>query len=63
VFEARVGPGKLLATSFDLVNSLDTRVAARQFRYSLLRYAASRDFNPLTELQTMYLDKLFGGKD
>jgi hypothetical protein len=63
VFEARVGAGKLLACSFDLVNSLDTRVAARQFRYSLLRYAASRNFNPRTELQPAFLDELFGAKD
>jgi hypothetical protein len=63
VFEARVGPGKLLATSFDLTNSLDMRLAARQLRYSLLRYAASRDFDPQTELQATYLDELFGGKD
>ena len=63
VFEARVGPGKLLATSFDLINLLDTRLAARQLRYSLLRYAASREFDPHTELQATYLDGLFGGKD
>ena len=62
VFEARVGRGKLLATSFDLVNSLDTRLAARQLRYSLLRYAASRDFDPRTELPATYLDELFGGR-
>ena len=56
VFEARVGRGKLLATSFDLINSLDTRLAARQLRSSLLRYAASRDFDPRAELQVKYLD-------
>ena len=63
VIEARVGRGKLLATSFDLINSLDTRLAARQFRSSLLRYAASRDFDPRTELQATYLDELLGGKE
>ena len=63
VFEARVGRGKLIATSFDLIHSLDTRVAARQLRYSLLHYAASRDFNPPSELPVAYLDELFGGKD
>lgn len=63
VFEARVGHGKLLATSFDLTHSLDTRLAARQLRDSLLRYAASRDFDPHTELQPTYLDELFGGKN
>jgi hypothetical protein len=63
VFEARVGRGKLLATSFDLINSLDTRLAARQLRSSLLRYAASRDFDPRTEVQAAYLSELFSGKD
>jgi len=59
VFEARVGRGKLLATSFDLINSLDTRLAARQLRHSLLSYAASREFDPRTEVQAVYLDELF----
>ena len=63
VIEARVGAGKLLATSFDLASSLDTRLAARQLRYSLLRYAASHDFAPATELEVAFLDKLFGARD
>ncbi len=63
VFEVRVGPGKLLATSFDLNNALDARLAARQFRYSLLHYAASHDFDPRTELPPAFLDGLLGGKD
>jgi hypothetical protein len=63
VIEARVGAGKLLATSFDLATSLDTRPAAWQFRHSLLRYAASRDFNPATQLEPAFLDKLFAAKD
>lgn len=63
VFEGRVGASKLLVTSFDLINSLDSRLAARQLRYSLLRYAASRDFNPSTELQQTFLDKLFTTND
>jgi hypothetical protein len=58
-----VGPGKLLATSFDLNNALDARPAVRQFRYSLLHYAASHDFDPRTELQPAFLDGLLGGKD
>jgi Glycosyl hydrolases family 2, sugar binding domain/Glycosyl hydrolases family 2 len=63
VFEARVAAGKLLAVSFDLARSLDTRLAARQLRYSLLRYAASRDFHPATELSPELLDKLFAAED
>ena len=63
VIEARVGAGKLLATSFDLTSSLEKRLSARQLRSSLLRYAASREFAPATELETGYLDKLFAAKD
>jgi glycosyl hydrolase family 2 len=63
VFEARVGAGKLLATSFDLVNSLDTRVAARQLRYSLIHYAASSGFHSATELKPELLDELFSAKN
>ena len=63
VIEARVGAGKLLATSFDLASSLETRLAARQLRYSLLGYAASPDFAPATELDGAFLDKLFAAKD
>jgi hypothetical protein len=54
-----VGPGKLLATSFDLINSLDARPAARQLRYSLLHYAASAEFKPAVELPSEVLDKIF----
>lgn len=62
VIEARVGAGKLLATSFDLTSSLETRLAARQLRYSLLQYAASQDFAPATELEVAFLNKLFAAK-
>jgi hypothetical protein len=50
VFEAKVGPGKLLVSSLDLGTRLDERVVARQLRYSLLAYAASAAFNPAAEL-------------
>lgn len=58
VIEARVGRGKLLATSFDLVSNLQTRLAARQLRASLLSYAASPEFDPKNELDLKYLDAL-----
>jgi hypothetical protein len=63
VFEARVGGGQLLASSFDLVNSLDTRPAARQLRYSLIRYATSSHFHPATVLKPEFLDELFSAKN
>lgn len=59
VFEARSGKGKLLVSTFNLETDLDNRLAARQLRDSLLRYAASNRFNPAEELDMEYLDKLF----
>jgi hypothetical protein len=62
VFEARVGNGKLLVSTFDLEAGLDTRPAARQMRHSLLRYAASEKFDPRLALGMEYLDTLFAAK-
>ena len=59
VIEARVGRGKLLATSFDLVSDPGNRLAARQLRDSLISYAASPEFAPKSELKLDYLDSLF----
>ena len=59
VFEARVGPGRLLATTIDLESDLDTRPAARQLRHSLLAYAASDRFRPRAPLPVSLLDRLF----
>ncbi len=50
LFEAKVGPGRLMVCSIDLVSELDGRPAARQFRYSLLSYMESDRFNPATSL-------------
>jgi beta-galactosidase len=46
VWECRVGNGKLLVCSADLVKDLGTRPAARQLRESLLSYMAGKAFNP-----------------
>lgn len=50
VFEAKVGRGKILVCSADLESDLDARPAARQFRRSLLAYAAGEQFQPKTTL-------------
>jgi hypothetical protein len=50
VFEARVGPGRLLFSAIDLTTDLAKRPVARQLRASLLRYAASEQFAPVGEL-------------
>ncbi|MBS1792773.1 MAG: discoidin domain-containing protein [Acidobacteria bacterium] len=46
LFEARVGRGRLMVSSIDLENDLDTRVAARALRRSVLDYMESARFNP-----------------
>lgn len=48
VFECRVGKGKLLFSSIDLVSDAATRPEARQLRSSLEQYMASTRFQPVT---------------
>jgi hypothetical protein len=48
VFEAKVGGGRLLVSTFDLETRLDERPAARQLRRSLLDYMAGPRFRPAT---------------
>ncbi len=55
VFEARVGPGRLVVCGYDLRSDLAGRPAARQFRRSLLEYAGSRRFRPTTGLSPEFL--------
>lgn len=50
IYETKVGAGKLLVCTLDLNRDLDKRPVARQLRASLLRYAASPDFNPTAEI-------------
>jgi hypothetical protein len=59
VIEARVGNGKLLATSFDLS---DPRPVPRQLLHSLLEYAAGPQFHPSEELPMAELEKLFAAQ-
>ena len=46
IFEAKVSEGKLLVSSADLENDLETRVVARQLRKSILDYMTSATFDP-----------------
>ncbi|WP_340112563.1 sugar-binding domain-containing protein [Maribellus mangrovi] len=46
IFETKVGEGKLVFSSIDLMNNLDERPVARQLRASLLKYMESDAFNP-----------------
>ena len=58
IFEARVGKGKLLVCAMDLDTDSEHRPAARQLKYSLMQYAAGKEFNPVFELPDELLEKL-----
>ena len=58
VLEAKVGPGRLLATSYDLSTDLAHRPVARQLLHSLLSYASS--FNPTASLTPDAVEKILG---
>ena len=59
VFEARVGPGRLLVSSIDFSGDLSQRPSSRQLRASLLQYARSNAFAPKMELPLDSLQPLF----
>jgi len=58
VFEARVGPGRLLVTSVDLRDAVLDPVR-RQLRASLLAYAGSEKFQPTVEMSAEQIRSLF----
>jgi hypothetical protein len=58
IFEARVGKGKLLVCALDLDTGSGQRPAARQLKYSLMQYAAGKEFDPRFKFSAELLDKL-----
>jgi hypothetical protein len=48
-FETKTEGGKLMVSSIDLKNELDSRPVSRQLLYSMLEYMNSESFNPVTE--------------
>ncbi|MCA9260847.1 MAG: discoidin domain-containing protein, partial [Planctomycetales bacterium] len=58
LFEARVGEGRLMVCTSDLESNLEKRLAARQFRASLLAYLASDAFEPAAEISAAQLQSL-----
>ncbi len=59
LFEAQVGPGRLLFCSVDLETAMASRPAARQLRHSLLAYAAGDSFAPAQTIPVTAVDALF----
>jgi hypothetical protein len=58
VFEAKVGNGKLIVCSSDILKDLDQRPVARQLRRSLLDYMAAPAFSPVVPVSEAALDKV-----
>ncbi len=48
--EAKIGKGRIIVTSMDLTNNMETRIVARQFKHSLFNYMNSNDFKPKDEI-------------
>jgi hypothetical protein len=61
VFEARVGRGRLLACSIDLAEAGPADPVVRQFRRSLLDYAAGDRFAPAVEVTPAQMRTLLAG--
>ncbi|MCM1313092.1 MAG: hypothetical protein NC252_09375 [Roseburia sp.] len=59
LFEAEVLGGKLVMTTMDLTNNLDSRIAARQMRASILQYMNSDKFEPQFKIDAGLIEDLF----
>ena len=59
VFEANVYKGKIMVCSADISNNLENRPAARQLRYSLIKYMLSDSFKPKYTVDFGTLSDLF----
>jgi hypothetical protein len=58
LFEARLGEGRLMLSTVDVVGGLSTRPIARQLRHSMLAYMASDRFDPSVALTTEQIRSL-----
>ncbi len=59
LFEAKMGEGKLVFCSMDILTDLEKRPHARQLKYSLLKYMNGSSFNPSYQAQAKDLSNLF----
>ncbi|TKC06976.1 glycoside hydrolase family 2 protein [Pedobacter frigoris] len=59
VIEAKLGKGKLIICSMDIHTDLEKRTTARQLRYSLMKYASEKSFEPELQLTEEELKGLF----
>ena len=59
LFEAKVGEGKLLFCSMDILSDWEQRPEARQLYFSLLEYMKSDSFDPSSAMESDVLVQLF----
>ncbi len=59
LFEANVAGGRLVMTTMDLANDLDSRIVARQLRRSILDYMESDSFRPSATIDPAVITELF----
>lgn len=59
LFEANIGKGKLVMTTMDITNNLDTRIVARQMKESILNYMHSDSFIPKWTIDQERISDLF----
>ena len=59
LLEVRVLNGRLLMTTMDISTNLESRPVARQLRYSIMNYMASKDFQPSTKVEPEVIRHLF----
>ena len=63
LFEAKVGPGKLMVCSMNLATDLDQRLVAQQMRQSLIAYMESEAFTPGIEVMVEQIQALLKAAD
>ena len=63
ILETRIGKGRLLICTLDILSNPEKRVVARQLKYSILRYMNSSDFHPqeIDGIEELFFSKSFGG--
>ena len=59
LFECNIGKGRLVMTTMDITNNLDSRIVARQMRESIINYMQSEDFRPQWSLDAQLIKDLF----
>ncbi len=59
LFECNIGKGRLVMTTMDITNNLDSRIVARQMRESIINYMQSENFRPQWSLDVQLIKDLF----